>query len=84
MTTALVLEAGRQILTNENIELDEVIDNIYTTYDEYVATVRNQLTKDVKLENITNDEKNLFYLFVLVVLELLKNKRYINRKHTRN
>lgn len=65
VTTALVLEAGRQILTNENIELDEVIDNIYTTYDEYVATVRNQLTKDVKLENITNDEKKSILLICI-------------------
>ncbi len=43
VTTALVLEAGRQVLTNDDILLDEIVNNIYISYDVNVLTTRNLL-----------------------------------------
>ena len=65
VTTALVLEAGRQILTNENMVLDDVVNNIYTTYDEYVATIRNKQKKDIQVEKIINSEKKSILLICI-------------------
>lgn len=65
VTTALVLETARQILTNENVILNEVVNSIYTAYDEYVATVRNQLIKSVEIEKIINYEKKSVLLICI-------------------
>lgn len=49
VTTALILEAGRCILSNSS-SLSEVVKQIYSAYDEYTMTVRNQSTSDLKIK----------------------------------
>ncbi len=51
VTTALVLEAGRQILTKD-ISLMEAVKQIYSVYDEYVMTTRNQQVNVIKNDQI--------------------------------
>lgn len=41
VTTALVLEAGRRVLTTDD-NLEQAVSNIYATYDEYVLTLRQR------------------------------------------
>ncbi|EIW21904.1 sigma 54-interacting transcriptional regulator [Pelosinus fermentans] len=41
VTTALVLEAGRRVLTTDD-NLEQAVSNIYTSYDEYTLTLRQK------------------------------------------
>lgn len=49
VTTALVLEAGRRILTTDD-NLEQAVTNIYAAYDEYILTLRQ------KRQSIVNDK----------------------------
>ncbi|WP_196601285.1 sigma 54-interacting transcriptional regulator [Pectinatus frisingensis] len=63
VTTALVLEAGKQILTR-NISLDEAVKHIYAAYDEYVQTIRNHPSY-VDIENKMESTKKVILIICM-------------------